>query len=340
MSQKLDNPINWSFGVGSLFGIRIRLHLLFIFGGLILVFGELRDGGGWAGLGYGLGSMALLFTIVLLHEFGHCFGARSVGGYADEILLWPLGGLASTCPPHDPRAHLVTVIAGPAVNVILLLITAIVILLWKGTLDALPLNPFHPFHTNVPYAAGGWHYWLVVFFTLNLIILLFNLAPVFPFDGGRVLQCILWFRKGFVPATLIATGVGMVGAVVLGVLGLATEEVIFFAIAFFGYFTCWQQRQMIKAGMFETGNEFGYDFSHGYTSLEAEPDQPERPPSLWQRRRERKEARRAELEATRLEEYRREIDRILNKVHHDGIQSLTAKEQRLLEEETQRQRSR
>ncbi len=339
MSKELDNPINWSFGIGSLFGIRLRVHLLFIFGGLIVVFNELRDGGGWTGVGYGLGTLGILFLIVLLHEFGHCFGARSVGGTADEILMWPLGGLAFTSPPHNPRAHLVTVIAGPAVNVALLMITTTVLVTWKGTVDTLPLNPFRPFATNLDYFPTGLHHWLVVFFTLNLIILLFNLAPVFPFDGGRVLQCILWFHLDFVRATMIATGVGMVGAIVIGVVGLATEEVMFFAIAFFGYFTCWQQRQMLKSGAYDTGNEFGYDFSQGYTSLEKGNEGTEKGPSFLERRRARRAADQSQREAHEREEQQHEVDRILNKVHASGIKSLTGKERRLLEQETERQRS-
>ncbi|MEE9295417.1 MAG: site-2 protease family protein, partial [Phycisphaerae bacterium] len=324
MSRSLDNPINWSLGVGSLFGIRIRVHLLFVLGGLVIVFHNLGDGGGWRGLGYGLGSIGLLFLIVLLHEFGHCFGARYAGGQADEILMWPLGGLAYTSPPHNPRAHLITVIAGPAVNVVLLLITSVFLVSWKGTWGALPSNPFKPFYTDLPWVPGSLYYWLVVFFTLNLIILLFNLAPVFPFDGGRILQCLLWFRKGFIPATLIATGVGMVGAIVIGIIGLATAEVLFFAIAFFGYFTCWQQRQMIRSGMYETGNEFGYDFSQGYTSLDQNFEGSAKRPSFWERRRAAKEAARAAREARLQEERRREVDRVLDKVHNSGVESLTA----------------
>lgn len=338
MSKDLDNPINWSFGVGSLFGIRVRVHLFFVIMGVVICYQEL-SAGGWAGVTHGLGAVVLLFLIVLLHEFGHCFGCRSVGGSADEILMWPLGGLAFTSPPHNPRAHLVTVLAGPAVNVALLMLATTVLVTWKGTIDTLPLNPFRPFQTHLDYFPTGIHYWLIVFFSLNLIILLFNLAPVFPFDGGRVLQCILWFRRDFIRATLVATGVGMIGAIAIGVIGLISGEVLFFAIAFFGYYTCWQQRQLLKSGAYETGNEFGYDFSQGYTSLERDTPTGDRGPSFWERRRARKAAARAEREAALREEHQREIDRILNKVHISGIKSLTGKERRLLEEETQRQRA-
>ncbi len=338
MTGQLDNPINWSFRVGRIAGITIRLHLLFLLGGLVLIAHSVGDGGGWRGLVYGCGQMALLFIIVLAHEFGHCFGARYVGGEADEILLWPLGGLAYTNPPHKPRAHLITVLAGPLVNVAFLIITSAVLIGWKGSINALPWNPFAPFETALS-ITSAWQEWLVIFFTLNLIILLFNLAPVFPFDGGRILQCVLWKRKGFAAATLIATGVGMIGAIVIGVLGLFTQQVLFFAIAFFGYFTCWHQRQVLKSGMYETDNPFGYDFSRGYASLDQghEVETASRP-SLLQRWRIRRAIAREQREVREREELRRRIDLILDKVHQHGLTSLTPKERRLLEAETNRHR--
>ena len=343
MRGGLDNPINWSFRIGTIWGIRIRLHLLFVLGGIVVVFYEWSgSNGGWTNMAYGLGALGLLFVIVLFHEFGHCFGARSVGGYAEEILLWPLGGLASVSPPHTARAHLITAIAGPAVNVVFLIITAAVLVAWKGTPGALPLNPFNPFSSTVA-ITSDLQYWLVVFFTLNLVILLFNLAPVFPFDGGRVLQCLLWPKRGFVEATLIATGVGMVGAIVIGLLGIVTGALILFAIAFFGYFTCWQQRQAIKSGVYEEGNEFGYDFSRGYTSLESGTmvaQDKQETPSFLARRRARRAQAKAQQEAEHLERRRARVDQILDKVHRQGIESLSPQEGRILDEETERKRAR
>ncbi|NOT01474.1 MAG: hypothetical protein HOP29_12695 [Phycisphaerales bacterium] len=337
MPQSLDNPINWSFNIGRVFGIRLRMHLLFVLGALVLIAREMRGGGGWSGMQFAIGQIALLFVIVLLHEFGHCFGARSVGGSADEILLWPLGGLAYTNPPHRPGAHLVTVAAGPAVNVALMLITGTVLIVWHGTVRAVPLNPFDPFRSGVP-VSGMTHYWLVVFFGLNMMLLVFNLAPVFPFDGGRILQCLLWYRRGFARATQVATGVGMVGAMVIGVLGVFTEAFLLIGIAFFGYVTCWQQRQMLRSGMFEADNEFGYDFSRGFTSLDG--DEPvARKPSWFQRRRAARALAREERERRRLDQRRERIDAVLEKVHRHGVASLTPPERRLLEEETERQRT-
>ncbi len=338
MSGGLDNPINWSFPVGRLFGIRIRVHVLFVLIAVYMLLAELGSGGGWRGVSDRFISVLLLFFIVLTHEFGHCFGARYAGGEAHEILLWPLGGLAMTSPPHTARGHMITVVAGPAVNVLYLFLTGAVLIAFFGGPGAVPWNPFRPFSTGV-WIESSVHLWLVIFFALNWIILLFNLAPVFPLDGGRILQCLLWPKQGFARATWTATGVGMVGAIAIGLIGLVSQATLMLAIAVFGYLTCWQQRQMIKSGMFESENEFGYDFSQGYTSLEQAGEKFEKKPSWWQRQKEKRAAAKLAKEQARQEELQREVDRILEKIARDGINALTTRERQLLAKETERQRS-
>ncbi len=335
MSKGLDNPINWSFPCGRLFGIRIRVHVLFVLIALFLLAAEL--GSGSAGLSFRFISIAMLFFIVLTHEFGHCFGARYAGGDATDILLWPLGGLATTNPPHTVKGHLITVVAGPIVNVGYLIATGLLLVTMYGGLSAIPWNPFNPFPSYLLESAI--QRWLIVFFSLNWIILLFNLAPVFPLDGGRILQCILWSRQGFAKATLTATGVGMAGAILIGLVGLISQATLMLGIAIFGYITCWQQRQMLKSGMFESENEFGYDFSQGYTSLDKGDVQGGKKPSRWQQFKQRREEARIAKEQARAEEHRREVDRILEKIRQTGMDSLSARERQLLAKETERQRS-
>ncbi|HUU84959.1 MAG TPA: site-2 protease family protein, partial [Phycisphaerae bacterium] len=192
--RALDNPINWSFGVGRLFGIRLRVHLFFLLGAVYLVVQAAGDDG--PGVVHGLGWFAILFFMVLLHEFGHCFAARAVGGHADEILMWPLGGLASVDVPHTPRANFITTAAGPAVNLVICLLAAAALIVMTGSGWAVPWNPFLFTVTHVP-ITSELQWWLVVTFALSYMLLLFNLAPVFPFDGGRMFQCLVWPAKGF-----------------------------------------------------------------------------------------------------------------------------------------------
>src|SRR5262249_13172504 len=134
----MRDPMTWSLPLGRLFGVTIRVHLLFPIVALALI-GRVA----WSDTRPGLWLeavllMLLLFVSVLLHEFGHCFGARRVDRDANEVLLWPLGGLAFVDIPHTPRAHLVTAFAGPAVNLLLCAVTALVL----ASASMLPsLNP-------------------------------------------------------------------------------------------------------------------------------------------------------------------------------------------------------
>jgi len=326
-----DNPINWSLTLGRVFGIRVRLHLLFI---LWIVFRFLSDAlsdegsiGVWAVI------TVFLFGTVLLHEFGHCFGARSVGGDADDILLWPLGGLATVDAPMNPRAQFITTAAGPMVNVVFCVLAATLFVL-TGNAARWPLNPFHLMMVSSG-SVTQWSFadWLVVFWSINYLLLLFNLLPTFPMDGGRLLQAIIWKYRDYRTATLIATFVGMIGAIIFGLIGLATQQFLLLGIAFFGYFTCWQQRQMVKAGAFDTDSEFGYDFSKGFAAFQ---EGKQSKPSWFARRRVAKLARRAERDRQRQAEREKHIDDILDKVHRDGMQALTPSEKKILQSETDR----
>src|SRR5450432_1407745 len=107
------SPLMWilsgSVPLFTVFGIRVRAHAsLIILIALELIFASSKSG---LGAKNAVFSMSILFLSVLLHEFGHCFGARWVGGEADEILMWPLGGLAMISPPHRPWAQFIATAA-------------------------------------------------------------------------------------------------------------------------------------------------------------------------------------------------------------------------------------
>lgn len=140
----MRDPMSWSIPVFRLFGIQVKVHIFFFVIVIGLFLRELTllqyDNVWW--LDKFLLTVVVLFGSVLLHEFGHCFGARHVGGDAREILIWPLGGLAYTEVPHRAKALFITVAAGPAVNVLICAVCAIGI----SAAGFVPsLNP-----TNVP----------------------------------------------------------------------------------------------------------------------------------------------------------------------------------------------
>lgn len=340
----MDNPINWSFRIGRLWGINIRIHLFFIVGAVWILtpsLGSPEDGHIGIGLTRRAGMLIALFAIVLLHEFGHCWGARKSDGEADEILLWPLGGLAMVRPANTPRAHMITVIAGPAVNLIFVVLSAIIMVVAYGGLGAAPWNPFDPFfpvNGSTQFVLDSIYWHLCVFFTINYMLLLFNLLPIFPMDGGQMLRAYLWPRKGRRSATLTATWIGMVGAIALGVVGLIVGEMLLVMLAVFAYLTAFYERRAAKMEMDEVLGEFGYDFSQGYLSLNREA-QKVKQPGYFERRRIRRDAERAERERLRREQLAQRVDQILQKIALTGMDSLTSEEQRILCDETQRQRS-
>ncbi len=331
------NPLMWlltgSVPLFTAFEIRVRAHaslLLFIF--LTLILSETS---------YGIGphnavtSTIILFGSVLLHEFGHCFGARWVGGDANDILLWPLGGLAAANPPHRPWASFFTTACGPLVNLAICLITGAALSLAQHTAAVLPWLPRRNLLDFIPVHSFSYYLWWI--FAVNYGLLLFNLLLVFyPFDGGRMIQELLWVKIGHYRSMWIATITGMIGAAVIGAVGLASWSTWWglnlVILAIFGFLACRQQRQILR----ETGPEedwsAGTDYSAAYeTHYSSKP-------------RRRKISRRAINAARRRAEQaaqeQAQVDAILAKVSAHGMGSVTWRERRILRKATEHQRQR
>lgn len=160
-----------------------------------------------------------LFAIVLLHEFGHSLACRQVGGSADQIVLWPLGGIAFVNPPRRPGAVLWSIAAGPLVNVALV---PVLELLWlfavqAGLADTAP-DTFRLI-------------WMIR--SINLLLLIFNMLPVYPLDGGQILQALLWFPLGEIRSLQIASVIGLIGGACLAVYALMSWSFWLGIMAFF-----------------------------------------------------------------------------------------------------------
>jgi Zn-dependent protease len=160
-----------------------------------------------------------LFGIVLFHEFGHVFACRQVGGKAERIILWPLGGIAYVTPPPRPGALLWSIAGGPLVNLALVPVT---IALWWL------VNPTAPWNLSDP--ATHFFFFLAL---VNLCLLVFNLLPIYPLDGGQILHALLWFVLGRARSLMVASVIGMVGAGGLFVLALYDSGPFLFILAAF-----------------------------------------------------------------------------------------------------------
>ena len=166
-----------------------------------------------------------LFLIVLMHEFGHALACRQTGGTANQIVLWPLGGVAYVNPPQRPGATLWSIAAGPLVNVALLpiLIAVVVISRSLGWAQAMP---------NV-------YQLLRAVLWIDASLLVFNMLPIYPLDGGQILRSLLWFVLGRARSLMVATVLGFVGVVGFFILALWGRSIWFGAIAVFMLMNCW-----------------------------------------------------------------------------------------------------
>jgi Zn-dependent protease len=353
----MREPFSWSFPLMRLFGITVRVHWLFpmVFVGLVgrAAFKAGLIPGTWIDMAMILG---LMFVSVLLHEFGHCFGARWVDGDAQEVLLWPLGGLAYVEVPHTARANFITTLAGPLVNLGLCAVCAVGLLAFCEPSFRPPLDPFswpQRVHESGIINLKTWGgevqpvsslgvIVLARFFWVNWVLALLNLVLIgFPMDGGRLFQCLLWPRYGYRQATLFALVAGFITAIVVGVVSIVWEEVLLLCLALFIFVTCWQKRIMLETG----GEEslFGYDFSQGYTSLEREQEQtpaPRRKQSWWQRFQQRRATKKMLREQEVREAEERRMDELLEKVQRLGLGALTKEEQTFLKRVSDRYRNR
>jgi len=167
-----------------------------------------------------------LFLIVLTHEFGHQLACRQVGGTTHDIVLWPLGGVAYVSPPQRPGAQLWSIAAGPLVNVILL--PVLFLLVMASAQLGWPSNhpDAHEFCRNILF--------------INSALLIFNMMPVYPLDGGQILRSLLWFVFGRANSLLAASSLGFVG--VAGLFGLAIwlQSIWVGIMAGFILINCWQ----------------------------------------------------------------------------------------------------
>ena len=228
-----------SFRLGSLAGIDFKLHFTFP---LILLMGALQWSSphGLAGAAFGVLLMLALFVCVALHELGHALAARGFGIPVREIVLLPIGGVALLeRNPRRPLHELVIAVAGPLVNVVITV--GLILFLGKG----FPADPEALVRaTQEGLTLATLLHWLLV---ANLSLVLFNLIPAFPMDGGRMLRAVMAMFLGFRQATRVATGVGQVLAVGLGIWGLMQGQIMLALVAVFVFTGAGQERAAEEA---------------------------------------------------------------------------------------------
>ena len=168
-----------SFHLFRLFGIDVHLHWSWF---LVAFYSISIRTPNYENFMWAVGEYLTLFLVVLMHEFGHSLACRQVGGTSDQIVLWPLGGVAYVAPPARPGATLWSIAAGPLVNVVLLPVFWGMIALARAS------------------GALGQNHDLLVFLRtillMDISLLVLNLLPIYPLDGGQILRALLWYPFG------------------------------------------------------------------------------------------------------------------------------------------------
>jgi Zn-dependent protease/predicted transcriptional regulator len=225
--------MKWSWRIATFAGIDVFIHATFL---LII---------GWVGLTYwqqtgtlagvleGILFILVLFSFVVMHEFGHALTARRYGIKTRDITLYPIGGVARLeRMPDKPIQELWVALAGPAVNLVL------AVLLFGWMLISNTLTPL----SGVNLTSGSFVERLIL---VNISLVLFNMIPAFPMDGGRVLRALLGLRLEYTKATQIAASIGQALALLLGFAGLFFSPQLLF-IAFFVWIGAAQEASMVQ----------------------------------------------------------------------------------------------
>ncbi len=212
--------MTWSFLVGRLFGTEIRIHATFFLLLLWIAVGAYFQGGTTLAVD-NLGFVLALFACVLAHEFGHILMARRYGIQTPDVTLLPIGGMARLAKiPENPWQEIAVAVAGPAVNVAIWLILTV----------ALGAETRMAGLENIDDPSQGF---LARLAAVNIFLVLFNMIPAFPMDGGRVFRAAIALWVGRVRATQIASAAGQTLAFLFGFFGLVSGNPILVLIAVF-----------------------------------------------------------------------------------------------------------
>jgi Zn-dependent protease len=381
----MRDPMAWALPVFRAFGIQVRVHLFFFLITLGICGRTLYEGSFVSPLDVVLFTIVVLFGSILLHEFGHCFGGRYVGGEAEEILIWPLGGLAFVSVPRNWKAHTFMVAAGPFTNVLICFVMGLGIAgagylptlspiydpyiceihnyrdgrtytseyglkLYEPDKDgvASSATPGYPtrgkpealneiaLKSNLDRAlAPSWVVWFNRIFWLNWVLILFNIIPAFPLDGGQLLLGFIWGRKDYRTGVIVACYSGYVCGAIALLVSIATNETLLTALSLAMLFASYKQLMQ----MHQDESPFG-DFSNGYTSLDQDDDAP--PPrkrqSFFKRWMTARAAKRMQRDLAQRQEEDVRMDQLLEKIARSGKASLSDEERRFMERISERYR--
>jgi len=340
----------WSLRLGHWGDVQVRLHIFFLlFAAISIYLSWFNQVSGTARRVDWVVITGLLVLIcsVLWHEMWHFTVASKFGGVMPQSVLVPWGGLSAIHVPHDPKAEMISYLAGPSANLALCAVCA-PLLVWSANTELASL--LHPLQPALITEGSTWALVVSLTFWVNWLLFLVNLIPAFPFDGGQIFRTALSRFLGKHYAGVAAARVAQMAAIVLLVIAWFVRNSdpsslvpTWFALVMMAIFLLFSAANEPKRKEPEVTEDevFGYDFSQGYTSLEKSvdsiDDELESPISQWleQRRRERK---RRKVEQEVEEEQR--VDEILARLHKHGMSGLSDDDRAILQRVSERYRNR
>ncbi|MEM7313510.1 MAG: site-2 protease family protein [Planctomycetota bacterium] len=353
----MHNRDVWSLSLGRWKGLHVRLHIFFVLFGVFtgyLASQEISSDDSLMWLA--VTSIFILLVSVLIHELGHYFATMRLGGHMDAIVLGPLGGLKPPRVPSDPQSELLCVLAGPAATLATCIVLLILSLIVDPSSAGQLLDPLAPtIDMGRVSAGGGVDFGQIVRLGcwINWWLFIVNLIPAFPFDGGRAFSSFLQVIRPQIDSEkavgIVATFARLVAIalfVAACILGDFFKEssappawLGLLLLSVFVFFSARVEETQVEEDEPEK-DLFGYDFSQGYTSLEKSAEPPQSKPgpiTRWlERRREQQRRRQLRIEA----EEDQEADRILERLHEHGMESLSPRERALLKRVSVRYRTR
>lgn len=232
-----------SFTIMTIHGIAIRVHPSF---GILLLWVIFRwgmqGGGGFGQLLFGLTLLFMVFAFVVLHELGHSLMALQYGVRVHDITLLPIGGVARLDHvPNKPRWEASVALAGPAVNIAIAALLLPLMLAYGAAHSLGSLADYGALLDDI--SLGGM---LASLILVNFVLIFFNLAPVFPLDGGRIFRACLTHFVGRDQATRVAVAVGQVLAVVIAIAGIMIGDFVLPLMALFVIFAAYGEGRAVR----------------------------------------------------------------------------------------------
>lgn len=229
MVPRFDQPLSWGITVGRMLGVPLRLHVTFLVFAVLLLFRPAP-----IGTGLRLIELTSLLLVVLLHETARLWIVRRYGGLLDEVILWPLGGLAPQRPAPGWRSAFIAGAAGPLAGLAIFAVLAPVLGFATGSWMSLALPSPLDWPAFGTLAEPRWVVALFIIHRVNFIVLLLNLIPMHPLDGARMLEALASAVTDPIRAARQVLAVGFIAAAVLGVAGWMSSRPELVALAFFG----------------------------------------------------------------------------------------------------------